>query len=169
MSKRTSNQKTGDSGERKITKKAPCPNCNKKLKELSKNNPLYDVQCEACCFRAQVKTSISHLKSTVRGAGWDIIHKVLKAGNIAPPLIVSFNWKEGNRTKSEILFFPFVTKNHMKNYPLGKGHRQEGYRMFDYVELTKLPHFRLNAQEKIWEDGSPEAEKNREDKSAKHH
>ena len=108
------------------------------------------------------------MKSTVRGAGWDIIHKVLKAGNLAPPLIVNFK-KDGNRTKSEILFFPFITKNHMKKYALGKGHRQEGYKMFDYVELKKLPHFRLNTQKKLWEDGSPEAEKNRAGVTAKHH
>ena len=74
-----------------------------------------------------------------------------------------------NRTKSEILFLPFITKNHIIKYALGKGHRQEGYKMFDYVELTKLPHFRLNTQKKLWEDGSPEAEKNRAGVTAKHH
>jgi hypothetical protein len=157
---RTRKQQTGDSGEKEIARKAPCPNCGKKLVRLPKNFPLYDVACEGCSFRAQVKTTISSPKSTVRGAGWDIIHKVLKAGFLAPPLIVDFKCEDRQRTESVILFFPFVAKNHMEHYSLGKHHRQKGYKMFNYVELTKLPHFRLipHGKKRLWETGSSKEE-----------
>src|ERR1700690_1963561 len=104
---RTRKQQVGDSGEKEIVKYAPCPNCGKRLTVLPKNYPLFDVQCEGCYFRAQVKTSKGTSKSTVRGAGWDIIHKVLKAVFMSPPLIVNF--KPPGRGQ-ERLFFPFVPR-----------------------------------------------------------
>lgn len=140
MKKRTLKQQVGDSGEKEIVKHAPCPNCGKKLTGLPKNYPLYDVQCEGCSFRAQIKTSNSASKSTVRGAGWDIIHKVLKAGFLSPPLIVNF--KPAGR-EQEILFFPFVPRSHLKKYNLSENHRQANYAMFDYCGLVELPRFRL--------------------------
>jgi hypothetical protein len=111
------------------------------------NNPLYDVQCEACFFRAQVKTSKT--KSTVRGAGWDILHKVLKAGFLSPPLIVNFKPSSGD---PEILFFPFVPRSHMPSYRLSKHHRQPNYAMFDYRGLDVLPHFQLDkkGKKRVW-------------------
>ncbi|HEY5504334.1 MAG TPA: DpnI domain-containing protein [Sedimentisphaerales bacterium] len=142
---RTPKQQVGDSGETEIVENAPCPNCGKRLTELPRNYPLYDVQCEGCSFRAQVKTSNSASKSTVRGAGWDIIHKVLKAGFMSPPLIVNFN-PPGR--EPEILFFPFVPRSCLTKYRLSKHHRQPRYAMFDYRGLDKLPHFRLAKQGK---------------------
>jgi hypothetical protein len=120
MANRTQKQKVGDAGEKEIARHAPYPNCGKRLKVLPKNYPLYDVQCEGCFFRAQVKTKGSSPKPTVRGAGWEIINKVLKAGFLAPPLIVNFKWQKGKQTQSKILFFPFVTKGNMEDYALGK-------------------------------------------------
>ena len=157
-SKRTKKQQVGDAGEKEIAKHAPCPNCGKQLKTFPKNYPLYDVQCEGCFFRAQVKTSESSPKSTVRGAGWDIISKVMKAGFLAPPLIVNFRWTHGSHQQSEILFFPFLTKKNMPHYELGVGHRQEGYKMFDYARLKRLPHFRLgkSGKKRVWEAGLPD-------------
>jgi hypothetical protein len=156
MKKRTSRQKNGDLGEIEITKKAPCPNCGKKLILLPLNSPLYDVQCEGCFFRAQIKTSLRSPHSTILGGGWDILHKVLKTGYAAPPLIVNFKCKVGKRTEPTILFFPFITKNHTEHYKLGKNHPQKGYPMFEYVKIIKLPHFRLNIPRKLWETGTPE-------------
>jgi DNA-directed RNA polymerase subunit RPC12/RpoP len=149
MTKRTQKQKVGDAGEKEIAKHAPCPNCGKKLMVLPQNYPLYDVQCEGCSFRAQVKTSKSASKATVRGAGWDIIHKVLKAGFMSPPLIVNF--KPPGR-EQEIFFFPFVPRSHLTKYHLSENHRQKNYAMFDYRGLDELPHFRLAKQGKnnLW-------------------
>ena len=145
--KRTTKQQTGDAGEKEIIKAAPCPNCGKRLTALPQNYPLYDVQCEGCSFRAQVKTSNSKSKSIVRGAGWDIIHKVMKAGFMSPPLIVNFKPPSG---ESEILFFPFVPRSCLVSYRLSKHHRQANYPMFDYRGLDKLPHFRLEKKKRLW-------------------
>ena len=147
---RTQKQQVGDSGEKEIVKHAPCPNCGKKLMALPQNYPLYDVQCEGCSFRAQVKTSKSKSKSTVRGAGWDIIHKVLKAGFMSPPLIVNFR---SPGREQEILFFPFIPREHLKKYKLSKNHPQANYPMFDYRNLDRLPCFRLTKKGKprSWE------------------
>jgi DNA-directed RNA polymerase subunit RPC12/RpoP len=137
---RTQKQQVGDCGEKEIVKHAPCPNCGKKLMALPQNYPLYDVQCTGCSFRAQVKTSKSTSKSRVRGAGWDIINKVLKAGFMSPPLIVNFKPSGGEQ---EIQFFPFIPREHLKKFKLSENHRQANYAMFDYFGLAELPHFLL--------------------------
>ena len=72
-----SNKKTGDKGEKEIVKLVKCPNCRKELMLLPTNYPLYDIQCTACQFRAQIKTNNWKPKSEVFGAGWDIMEKVL--------------------------------------------------------------------------------------------
>jgi hypothetical protein len=163
QTQRTQKQKIGDDGEKEIAKHVPCPNCGKKLETLPKNYPLYDVQCNGCYFRAQVKTSGSSAKSTVRGAGWGIINKVMKAGFLAPPLIVYFRGtklkgKKNHKTKSQILFFPFVTKKTMVNHTLN---RPDRYKMFNYDGLLNLPHFELvkKGARKIWETGLPKTKK----------
>lgn len=159
---RTNRQNVGDKGEAEVARCAPCPNCRKRLVKFSKKNyPLYDLQCESCFFRVQVKTSGSSPKSTVPGAGWDIINKVLKAGFLAPPLIVNFKGKKKKLDQSEILFFPFVTKQFMDDYTLGDKHPQKGYKMFNYARLNKLPHFRLvkHGKKRCWEAAAPEAQK----------
>ena len=160
---RTQKQKIGDAGEIEIAKHVPCPNCGKKLERLPKNYPLYDMQCNGCYFRAQVKTSESSPKSTVRGAGWGIINKVMKAGFLAPPLIVYFKGKKiegkkSRRAESQVLFFPFVTKKRMVNHTLN---RPDRYRMFNYDGLLGLPHFELvkNGKRKTWETGLPKTKK----------
>ena len=59
----------GDNGEIDIINLILCPNCNKKLMLLPKNYPLYDIQCTACNFRAQVKTNHTKPKPIIFGAG----------------------------------------------------------------------------------------------------
>ena len=49
------NRLKGDIGEKEVVDLVPCPNCKKSLMQLPSNYPLYDVQCEGCSFRAQVK------------------------------------------------------------------------------------------------------------------
>ena len=65
-----SNKQTGNQGEQEVVDLIACPNCGKKLMLLPPNYPLYDVQCTACSFRAQIKTNNSKPKSEVFGAGW---------------------------------------------------------------------------------------------------
>ena len=69
-----------------------CPNCNKKLMLLPPNYPLMDVQCTACYFRAQVKTINSKPKDNGLGAGWEIMNKVLKSGQMVPPTFFNFKY-----------------------------------------------------------------------------
>jgi DNA-directed RNA polymerase subunit RPC12/RpoP len=132
------NSDTGTRGEKGVVKRVACPNCGKRLQLLPKNYPMYDVQCTACSFRAQVKTNNCKPKNEIFGAGWDILTKVLKAGYMIPPLIVNFRWKENGARKQEIFFFPFVPRHHIRKT---KAKRKDGkvYRMFNYIGLDQLP------------------------------
>lgn len=108
----------GDIGEREVVSLVKCPNCGKKLMLLPPSYPLYDLQCEGCNFRAQVKTANHSPRGTVRGAGWDIMDKVLKAGYLPPALILNFKWNEKGAKRQKIIFFPFVPKKNLKKYIL---------------------------------------------------
>jgi len=126
------NKIVGDAGEIEVTEKIKCPNCNKKLMLLPGGYPLYDIQCTACNFRAQVKSNNTKPKEIIRGAGWDIIEKVLKSGFLAPPLIVNFKWKEKLETKQEIRLYPFIKKSNLVKYTANIKSRGRKYRMFNY-------------------------------------
>lgn len=132
----------GDAGEKEVAKLIPCPNCQSDLMLLPPNYPMYDVQCTACSFRAQVKTNKCKPKKEIFGAGWEILNKVLKAGYMMPPLIVNFKWTDGNAKRQNILFYPFVPKKHIKKTYL----RRKGktiYPMFNYIRLNELPCLQL--------------------------
>ncbi|MFL6286298.1 MAG: DpnI domain-containing protein [Pyrinomonadaceae bacterium] len=140
----TPNQVSGNKGERLVAKLVPCPNCGKELMNLPVNYPLYDLQCSACFFRVQVKSSQS--KPTpghvVPGSGWDIMEKALKIGMLIPPLIVVYSWTENKKKRQKIVFYPFVPKLNLRkktvNFKSGRV-----YKMFDFTNLYKLPSFVL--------------------------
>lgn len=133
---------TGNLGELDVISKIKCPNCSKELMLLPKNYPLFDIQCTACNFRAQVKTNNTPPKSIIRGAGWDILNKVTKAGFLLPPLIVNFKWKEKGEKKQEIRFYPFIRKGSLKPYLANIKSRNRKYKMFNY-DLSELIYSRL--------------------------
>lgn len=133
-----SNKSCGDLGEKEVVKLIKCPNCGKDLRQLPKNYPLYDIQCEGCAFRAQVKTNNCKPKNIIFGAGWDIMEKVLKAGFLPPQLIVNFKWLENNQKRQVILFYPFVPKSHLNKRILSSTARRANYKMFNY-NLKGLP------------------------------
>jgi DNA-directed RNA polymerase subunit RPC12/RpoP len=135
------NQKAGTIGEAEAVRHVPCPNCGKKLMPLPKNYPLYDVQCSGCSFRAQVKTNNHAPSSVIRGAGWQIMDKVLKSGFITPPLFANFKWKNNSGKHQEIRFYPFVPKKNLLKYKLSEKARRANYWMFNYIGLNKLPYF----------------------------
>lgn len=137
------NKKAGDKGEKDIVKKIHCPNCEKKLVRLPPNYPLYDVQCVVCNFRAQVKTNKCKPKKEILGAGWIVMEKVLKSGFITPPLITNFIWKDKDGEHQEIRFYPFIPKRHLKMYQLSPKARRANYKMFNYIDIDKIPHFVL--------------------------
>lgn len=133
----------GDAGEVDVCGKIPCPNCGKKLMLLPANYPLYDIQCEGCSFRAQVKTNHCKPKNEIFGAGWQIMDKVLKSGFLMPPLITNFVWDEKGIDRQEIRFYPFVPKKNLQKYKLSEGARRANYEMFRYTRLNELPSFLL--------------------------
>lgn len=137
------NKDKGELGEKDVIEKVTCPNCSKPLMLLPKNYPLFDIQCSACSFRAQVKSINSKPKSEILGAGWEIISKVLKSGYMIPPLIVNFKWNDKGIQKQEIRFYPFIPKNTLHNYTLSEKARRANYKMFRYTKLDELPFFVL--------------------------
>jgi len=140
----SNNKQHGDEGESEVVNLIPCPNCKKKLIVLPKNYPLYDVQCTGCSFRAQVKTNLTKPKAVVFGAGWDLMEKVLKSGYLTPPLFLNFKWEEKGIKKQEIRFYPFVPRVNLKKYILSPTARRANYKMFNYVDMDKLPYFSLH-------------------------
>jgi hypothetical protein len=134
----------GDMGENEVCDLVPCPNCGKKLMLLPPSFPLCDVQCTACHFRAQVKTSTEgKTRNWVRGAGWDIVDKVMKSGYLLPPLIGNFKWMENGKQKQEIRFYPFITRSNLRKRQLPPTAQRANCWMYDYVSLDKIPHFVL--------------------------
>ena len=71
------------------------------------------------------------------------MEKVLKAGILPPLLILNFKWKEKGKRFQEIRFYPFVPKSHLKKYTLSPEARRANYRMFNYVNMDKLPYVTL--------------------------
>ncbi len=140
-------KKAGDIGEQELIKLIVCPNCSKELMLLPTGYPLFDVQCKACNFRAQVKTNNTSPKNIIRGAGWEIMNKVMKAGFLPPPLIVNFKWKEKGVKKQEIRFYPFVKKSSLKPYIADIKSRNRKYKMFNY-DLRDLVFYKLYSKYK---------------------
>ena len=137
------NAAAGDLGEREVVGLVPCPNCGKRLMQLPKNYPMYDVQCTGCSFRAQVKTNKSKPQDEIFGAGWEIVEKVMKAGFTVPPLIAHFKWKAKGKDRRWIAFYPFIPRANLKKRQLSPTARRANYKMFNYVGLSALPHFVL--------------------------
>lgn len=140
--KTINNKILGDDGEVEVTKLISCPNCSKNLMLLPNGYPLYDIQCTACNFRAQIKTNNTEPHEIIRGAGWDIMEKVLKSGFLVPPLIVNFKWIKDHKSKQEIRFYPFIRKSNLKKYTADIKSRGRLYKMFNY-DLKNLVFFVL--------------------------
>lgn len=133
---------TGDTGEKEVVDLVSCPNCDRKLMLLPASFPLNDIQCTGCHFRAQVKSVSSKPKDIIRGAGWDIMAKVLKAGFLVPPLIANFHWEEGKTKHQEIRFYPFIKKGNLSKYIANIHQGERRYAMFNY-SLKGLAFFVL--------------------------
>lgn len=137
------NKRTGDMGEREVVELVKCPSCGRKLVLLPTGFPLFDVQCSRCLFRAQVKTNKTKPKDVIFGAGYDIYNKALKAGFLAPPLIVNFKWEDKKGEHREIRFYPFIPKRNIRKYKLSHTAKRANYMMFRYEMLGTTPYFTL--------------------------
>jgi hypothetical protein len=141
-------QAYGDKGEKEVISLIKCPNCQKSLMSLPKGYPLFDVQCVACTFRAQIKSSSSDPDKfpSVRGGGWNILNMAWKAGSLIPPLIVNYKWIKEGKSQQEIRFYPFVQKENLtkrlaKITKKGKEDKRL-YWMVSY-KLKYLPYFKI--------------------------
>lgn len=133
------NHITGSEGEKEVIEKVKCPNCGQSLMSLPTSYPLFDVQCTACLFRAQIKTSTSRPGGKIMGATADVMNYYMKAGQIIPPLIVNYKWDEGQ----EIRFYPFIPRENLKFRQLSSTAIRANLKMFDYINLNKLAFFLL--------------------------
>lgn len=106
---------------------------------LPPSYPLFDLQCTACSFRAQVKTISKKPQNIILGAGWDIIDKVTKSGYLIPTLIVNYTWSEKSLKKQQIIFYPFIPKKSLIKRTISKTARRANYKMFNYSGLKDLP------------------------------
>jgi hypothetical protein len=137
---------SGRAGEAAVVEVVRCPNCQSKLLLLPPGFPLFDVQCTRCMFRAQVKTvRAAPLKDQVFGAGWDVLEKSLKAGQLIPPLILNFQWVDGatNAKRHEVYFYPFLTKDNVRRRQRSDRGQRPGYKEFNYVGLLTVPQMKL--------------------------
>lgn len=144
-------QEVGRLGEQELVAHVPCPNCGRKLMPLPKNYPMCDVQCTACNFRAQVKTNSVDPKNKkeIFGATWEIMNKVMKAGYLVPALFVLFNWNENGEKRSELRFYPFVPKGHLKPRRTHIKKTNRNLVMFNYRDIHLIPYYVYNKGE--WE------------------
>ena len=133
----TTEHESGSRGEREIIEMVPCPNCSSSLMGLPKSFPLFDVQCTRCLFRAQIKTARCPPKSEIFGAGFDILDKSLKAGQLMPPLIAHFHWTDTatGAERREVYLFPFLTKRNIRMRTRSDKGARPGYREFNYINL----------------------------------
>lgn len=131
-------QSLGEEAEKDVVKSVTCPNCQDRLELLPRNNPLFDVQCKRCIFRAQVKAGKNPKVGTLYGASWEIMNKTTKSGYSIPQLIIVFKWQENDRQKQEIRFYPFIQKDNLKPWKKSKSRITQ---TFNYVRLKALPYF----------------------------
>ena len=135
------NKICGDSGELEIVDLVQCPSCGRKLMILPPSFPLYDVQCTACYFRAQIKTNLSKPKKEILGATWDIADKTMKAGFMVPPLFVNYKWEDSTGPHHKIIFYPFIPRANLKKRFTTIKKTGRNLWMFNYIGLDVLPHF----------------------------
>ena len=138
-------RESGTAGELAVIEVVPCPNCQSQLMALPAGFPLFDVQCTRCMFRAQVKTArCAPPKDQIFGAGWDVLEKTRKTGQLIPPLLVNFQRQDAaGKTRQEVYFFQFLTNENIRRRQRSQDGKRPGYREFNYVGLLNAPQMRL--------------------------
>ncbi len=129
---------SGTTGERWVKRNVRCPHCHSKLMLLPQGFPLVDVQCTRCLFRAQVKTNRCKPKDQIFGAGWEILDRSLRAGQLIPPLLVYFEWSAKNSGNCRrVIFYPFLTEDNIQRHKRPRSGRRPGYKQFNYIGLLQ--------------------------------
>lgn len=60
-----------------------------------------------------------------------------------PLLIVNFKWTDKNIPHQEIRFYPFIPRTNLKKHQLSPTAQRANYKMFNYIDIHKIPHFVL--------------------------
>lgn len=140
--KRISNTESGGRAVAYVISRIACPYCGKALVELPAATPVYDVACERCEFRAQVKSVETPPRGRIRGASARPLAGLRLAGKLSPPLVVVWKWDGETRTAGEVWIFPLVPWSHIRERVLPDTHAtMAGRLMVDYHDLSVLPHF----------------------------
>jgi len=84
-------------------------------------------------------------KDQIFGAGWDVLEKTLKTGQLIPPLLLNFQWTEGatGKDRHEVYFYPFLTKDNVRRRQRSLKGQRPGYKEFNYVGLFNVPRMKL--------------------------
>lgn len=103
---------------------------------------MYDVACQRCEFRAQVKSVETKPRGRIRGASARPLAGLRLAGKLSPPLIVVWERDGAAQTAGEVWIFPLVPWSHVRKRVLSDKHAtMAGRLMVDYHDLARLPHF----------------------------
>jgi hypothetical protein len=139
-----SNTESGERAVEFVVGATRCPYCAKELMVLPRATPVYDVACQRCEFRAQVKSVETPRRSRIRGASARPLAGLRLAGKLSPPLVVVWSWDGVNRVAGEVSLYPLVPWSHIRERALPATHRtMAGRLMVDYHGLLGLPEVRL--------------------------
>lgn len=131
----------GEEAERFIAEHVPCPSCGSALRQLPPGYPLFDIQCSACLFRAQVKRVQEKPRSRLRGGSWSVVSTYLRTGQLLPPMFVCFEWPRSQHEPGSVYFFPLVPAKNVAKRVLSDQHKTDaGRAMAEYRDMLSLPY-----------------------------
>lgn len=131
----------GDEAESFVAERVPCPSCGSPLRQLPPGYPLFDLQCSACLFRAQVKRVQEKPRSRLRGGSWNVVNTYLRTGQLLPPMFVCFGWPRSRSEPESVYFFPLVPARNVAKRVLSERHKTDaGRAMAEYRDMLSLPH-----------------------------
>lgn len=131
----------GEEAERFVVEHVRCPSCGSPLRQLPSGYPLFDLQCSACLFRAQVKRVQEKPRSRLRGGSWSVVSTYLRTGQLLPPMFVCFDWPRAQAEPGAVYFFPLVPAKNVVKRVLSPQHKTDaGRAMAEYRDMLSLPY-----------------------------
>lgn len=131
----------GEEAESFVVEHVRCPSCGSALRQLPPGYPLFDVQCSACLFRAQVKRVQEKPRSRLRGGSWSVVSTYLRTGQLLPPMFVCFDWPRSKPEPGAVFFFPLVPAKNVVKRVLTDQHKTDaGRAMAEYRDMLSLPY-----------------------------
>ncbi len=132
-------KEAGEQSEIDVCEKIPCMNCGKQFRRMRQDQNLFDLRCENCQFRVQVKSHEGRPSNRILGSGWNTMKQWHNAGEVFPPVIEYAKWKNNGGQHIEIRFYPFIKPENIKTRIVKFNSPREDYEMYDYINLDQLP------------------------------